>query len=622
MIRIIYAVPENAALAGEIVATRQTEDISFEIIDHLDIEGLMACDLPNCIVIARGFKYLLLKSQLKCAHLIRMPITGYDVMYAIGECRRLYDSRKIAAILIDHVVSDWNFVAQTFGTQLLTYEVYDRWQLLPAYREALNAGVDTIIGGRSVSRMAEADNMQCVRILAGPETLYQAIDEAFSIAAAINEESKRNEFLRIILDNSDGGILAIDPDGLVTSYNKRALNLLRLPPNSNINGLKLEAVSPCLRDVLNQEESTNIVKKLGDKMILLNINPIVVEGHHSGAVLILQNVDTLQRTEIAVRKKLSAKGLVAKYSFADICGTSEALGRTITIAQRFAATDMNVLIIGETGTGKELFAQSIHSCSHRSREPFVAVNCATLPENLLESELFGYAEGAFTGATKGGKVGLFELAHKGTLFLDEISELPLGLQAKLLRVLQEREIRKLGDDRIIPIDVRIISATNVVDLHQKALKKEFRQDLYYRLDILQLNIPPLSSRKEDIRELAHHFFLQYPQGKSCQLTDEAVVELAQYGWPGNVRELRNICDRLLVLCEGRPITAQSVRDVLSDRIGTQSLAAEPAPVHDWPGAGGKPMTQQEIADILGISRTTLWKRRKQARDKADSAADE
>ena len=215
-----------------------------------------------------------------------------------------------------------------------------------------------------------------------------------------------------------------------------------------------------------------------------------MHGAVVGSVVTVLNASQIQTTEDKLRMTLHHKGHSAKYSFDQMIIRAPRMLECVQEAKAFARTDSNIVIVGESGTGKELVSQSIHAASRRSQNNFVALNCAALPENLLESELFGYVEGAFTGAAKGGKAGLFEIAHKGTIFLDEISEIPLGLQGRLLRVLQEREIMRLGDSRIIPIDIRVIAATNK-NLEDLVRAGKFRQDLYYRLYVLQLNIPPL-----------------------------------------------------------------------------------------------------------------------------------
>ena len=297
------------------------------------------------------------------------------------------------------------------------------------------------------------------------------------------------------------------------------------------------------------------VRKVRGVSITFDCTPVAVNGIAAGVVISFQNVDKVQQLEGHIRKKLSNKGLTAKHHLSDIVHCSRLIDETIEDACRYAAASSNILIVGETGTGKELFAQGIHNASQRRNGPFVAINCAALPENLLESELFGYVEGAFTGTTRGGKMGLFELAHNGTLFLDEISEIPLNMQSKLLRVLQEHEVRRIGDDRVTAVDVRIISATNV-NLHKLVAAKRFRQDLLYRLDVLKITIPPLRRRGEDVIEL-FHFFLK----KFCWKNREALPEVApdslhllrEYPFAGNARELRNVVERAAVLRRNRDV---------------------------------------------------------------------
>jgi propionate catabolism operon transcriptional regulator len=418
------------------------------------------------------------------------------------------------------------------------------------------------------------------------------------------------------LGNTNDGVLAVDNRGVITAYNEAVFKILSISSNTALKGLSISSVMPQLNEVelmLENYQESNIIKNINNKMVVINPKPIKVEGKNLGTVLIIQNVDALQKTEIDIRQKLSKKGLVAKYDFSDIIGSSEAIQRSILIARRYAKASSNVLIIGETGTGKELFAQSIHKSSKRSHQPFVAVNCAALPEQLLESELFGYVEGAFTGAAKGGKVGLFELAHKGTLFLDEIAELPLGLQAKLLRVLQEKEIRKLGDDKNIPVDVRIIAASNV-DFQLKVEENKFRQDLLYRLDILRLAIPPLRDRKGDIKEIATYILSEFTDidEPGISITEEAIIGLYQYDWPGNIRELKNICERLTVLCTNHQITVQDVMEIFNINMPKKLLDHHPETVDDgFKEEMPKKMTQKQMAEMLGISRTTLWRKMKQ-----------
>ena len=268
----------------------------------------------------------------------------------------------------------------------------------------------------------------------------------------------------------------------------------------------------------------------------------------SGTVLItMQKLTSFFETGgKIVRSNLREKGLIARYHFSDIIADSLSMRQLIAKAMRYAQADGNVLVTGETGTGKELFVQSMHNASNRADGPFVAVNCAALSGELLESELFGYSDGAFTGARKGGKVGLFELAHHGTIFLDEIGEMPIQLQAKLLRVLQEKQIMRVGGDDVI---VRVMCATNqnIPQLIEKGL---FRRDLYYRINLLMIHIPPLRDRGNDIGLLFRHFVKLYAERLSIlppPVDNAAIAELQRYRWQGNIRELRNVAERIVVL---------------------------------------------------------------------------
>ena len=290
---------------------------------------------------------------------------------------------------------------------------------------------------------------------------------------------------------------------------------------------------------------------------LLGVDSHSVVGNNATTVCPFLPFDSCaeSRAELREQHKLRAQliehGHCARYTFDDIVGTCPAMENAKALAQKMAQTNLPILITGESGTGKELFAQAIHNSSPRREEPFIAVNCATIPDSLLESELFGYEEGAFTGAKKGGKLGLFEYAHRGTLLLDEIECMSLSLQVKLLRAIQEKEIMRLGSHKVIPIDVRLIAISNI-DLEEMIQEKTFRKDLFYRLSTLPLSIPPLCERKGDIPLLIHA--IQRTLGSSFTLTDEAMEVFLNHPYPGNVRELYNYLEYLSCLGEGSIIT--------------------------------------------------------------------
>ena len=343
------------------------------------------------------------------------------------------------------------------------------------------------------------------------------------------------------------------------------------------------------------------------------------EGQRLGTLVTFQADQAITNAESRLRDRLHNRGHLARYRFDDILGESPAIRSAIHTAKRFAHVDSNILLTGETGTGKELFVQSIHNESDRANGPFVAVNCAAIPDNLMESELFGYEGGSFTGASKTGKVGLFEAAHEGTIFLDEVSEIPLTLQSRLLRVIQEREVRRVGANRVIPINVRIISATNR-DLSEMIRQGTFREDLHYRLKVLSIQLPPLRRREGDLALLMQHYLTYYARkfGKDSILMSPQAVRCAEnYAWPGNIRELRNVSEQLAVLCEGSVITADDIASVLP----VETAYSKPLVPQDQDDSSldglqkrqiidvlSRASSRKEAAGMLGISKTTLWRR--------------
>jgi transcriptional regulator with PAS, ATPase and Fis domain len=265
--------------------------------------------------------------------------------------------------------------------------------------------------------------------------------------------------------------------------------------------------------------------------------------------------------------------LKSKYQFDDLIGRSQSFQNAKKLAERISVSQSSVLLIGESGTGKELFAHAIHNNSMRAYHPFVPINCASIPEQLLESELFGYEAGSFTGAKKGGKKGLFEAAKQGTIFLDEIGDMPLTMQSKLLRALQEKEIMPVGGQKAIPIDVRIIAATHR-DLEKMVEEGEFRQDLYYRLNVIKIDIPPLRNRKGDIGLLANKLVKKLEKKfyrRGTVLSGEVLAKLQQHSWPGNIRELENVLERAINVLNGRRIELMHlplyIRDLESRAVG-------------------------------------------------------
>ncbi len=422
--------------------------------------------------------------------------------------------------------------------------------------------------------------------------------------------------IQAIVDSSHDGIIAVDQDARILLVNRHAKKILGLP--EDIIGEKITKYIPNsdLLRVLRtgKKEIGDIATVLGRKLVI-NRLPVVEEGKVVGAVSNFKEITDLQNLEMKIRKKMHQTGLEAKYQLTDIIGTSPAISECRDLAYKFARSSATVLILGESGTGKELFAQGIHLASPRAIGPFVAVNCAALPESLLESELFGYEGGAFTGATRGGKMGLFELAHGGTLFLDEIGEMPLQIQAMLLRVLQERQVRRIGGQRMIPVDVRVIAATNI-NLEEMVAQKRFRADLFYRLNLLTLELPPLRKRLPDIPLLVHAFIekLNENRGRKLEGADEQVISLLQkYHWPGNIRELQNVVERMTLFAEGNVIT---IKEALFFEKKVAETQMEQSQVNEmekwmiWTALEQENGNKTRAAKRLGIDRSTLWRKLK------------
>lgn len=348
------------------------------------------------------------------------------------------------------------------------------------------------------------------------------------------------EQLETILDSIDEGIVETDKRESIRLVNPRAEEMLSTALHSG-ESLNVIASKYGIRGGLADSGVYNIK---GRELI------VTKKEMGDGWLYVIKDVSEIRELERKLRLKLTEHGNIARYGISDIVTKSREMSRTVELAKKIAKSDSTVLITGESGTGKELIAQTIHNLSNRKNMPFVAVNFASLPSELLESELFGYEEGAFTGARKGGKTGLFEEAHGGTIFLDEIGDAPLGIQARLLRVLQERQIRRVGGIKVIPVDVRVLAATNK-EPAKLVEEGRFRDDLYYRLNVLPIRIPPLRERTEDIVPLAMYFMKKY--GRRLEIDREAVKFLERYTWPGNVRELENTIEYLCTVKEDETV---------------------------------------------------------------------
>ncbi len=631
MIQILFIVPYSEM--RDTVTTvlqryaRRDEIVSRVIVssvDHLDSADIGACDA----IVARGYSARRLKQQKLDVPVVEIEISGYDVIASVQKARERFAPRAIAFIGFYNAFNGIKNFSTIFDCSINTYIPQDVGDLHPMLHQALADGCDTVIGGYAAKKIAQQQGINAIGLRSGEESIGLALEEAVRAVNIIRQERIKAETNRIITQLVKNGIVYVDANGVIREDNMAA----RTMACCGLKGRTLIEVFPHMVDsfaesLAEAKESTGQIKQLGDITVSLDCLPVVVRGQSAGVVISFQNITRVQQLERQIRKKMHEKGLTAKYRFSDIVHESSIVGDCIDTARRYAPLPFNILIMGETGTGKELFAQSIHNESVRKEGPFVAVNCAALPENLLESELFGYVEGAFTGTSKGGKAGLFELAHGGTLFLDEIAEIPVSVQGKLLRALQEREVRRIGADKVIAVDVRVISATNS-DLRELAMRGLFRRDLLYRLDVLTLSVPPLRARPDDIVPLFLFFLKRCCMVHSIpvpQMAPRALEPLRTHEFIGNVRELRNIAARASVLHhDPQRLTAEDVeRALYPDAAPFSSLSQSSDGIGGATGpvfmeeeerrqtlqaladAGGK---RGKAAQILGIDRTTLWRR--------------
>lgn len=443
----------------------------------------------------------------------------------------------------------------------------------------------------------------------------------------LSDFSSQAEWFISIFNSIHEGIMVADEKEIVRFINPAYTKLTGVEPQDII-GQELSIARPSARlpEVIKSGKPLyGVYRKVGNVEYIASLHPIIVQGRIIGGVTIASDITEIQN----LNKKLinysnKVKGLinrvkdlnVAKYDFSDILGMSPEFTKVLRLAHKLSQSDISVLIRGESGTGKELFAHAIHKSSKRAQGPFVVVNCAAIPGNLLESELFGYEAGAFTGANKQGKLGLVEIADDGTIFLDEIGDMNFDLQAKLLRFLQSMEFQRVGGTEPVSVDVRVIAATNR-DLESMVEKETFREDLFYRLNAAQLKIPPLRERKEDIGMLINYFLGKIAEKGHGRfiLDEETKRNLFSYSWPGNIRELENTINFLTSISNESTITAACLPEKFF-RDGTRIARSEEinrekqAIIDALEGYGKSVSGKKEAAKYLGISLATLYNRLK------------
>ena len=577
--------------------------------------------VPDAII-SRGATANLIEQNIPEAVSVRAEPGDLELLETLKAAKN--HGPRIGLLMFEDYLKSYNLQAakELLGINSLTlYPFRSREDIIRLVRQGSTDGMDVLVGGGTLAyRTGNSCGIKVLPVYSGQHALRNAVKQALSIIDARQREKLQLKCFTEAVSSITEGVLSIE-DGKFIVANKEMGNIFKTDEQALI-GRKVDnpddtLVAGYIRHFLtNSREREKVLKILGQDYYIKKSH--FEEKGKKRIVAIFRRARDIQDQEQRVRTEIRNTGFFARYHFSDIIAESGIMRQLLKKAETYAATDANILIGGDSGTGKELLAQSIHNASSRAKEPFVAVNCAAIPATLLESELFGYEEGAFSGASKGGKRGLFELAHKGTIFLDEINSMPLELQSVLLRTLQEKEIRRIGSQRNIYIDIRVIAASNS-DLMKMIREEKFRIDLYYRLNTLRLTLPSLDKRREDIRPLAMSFLNHYSQKYSLPLpalSEDNYRLLENRNWQGNIRELRNVMQRYVILShEGE----NSIQLCFDEDIATEA-ALEPQDVTSFgtldeiekavilkrlkQNQGNRRKTAQE----LGISRSTLWKK--------------
>lgn len=574
------------------------------------------------LIISTGVTYNYLREQLSIP-LLELPFSGLEAALAIKKALS-YSKRivHIGAPALFHYLQKSMEVLGVPKDNIHFCELTTKHSTEEQVLNMLSEGYEVFIGGYVVASLARQYGKEGIEVNVDEMVIETTILNAQSMLREILEQEEKNQLEQAILQTTSDGILAVDNSGKVVLANPAAERII-----------STELVGRNLKEALAENQIIDIDSTTVNQLdmqkeytpVILKSSPIMVDNRKKGEVISIKLVSEIHELQYKTRKDLYLQGLWAEHTFESIKGSSKLISLAREKAEIYAKYDSPVLISGETGTGKELFAQSIHNASRRKMQPWVPVNCASLPENLIESELFGYEKGAFTGASKEGRIGFFELADGGTIFLDEISELPLPIQSKLLRVIQEGDVIRVGGDKIIHVDVRIICASNK-DLLQLIQEKKFKEDLYYRLCVLEVKIPPLRERLEDIDELVRFLLRKFSKqhGKNvAEIEPNALAMIKKLPLLGNVRELSNLMERTVIFSNQSTVTLQLLQDFVLPEIRTEVPPEVHSPI--LPQVGNLKEAEKEMilealeqssgnkaaaARALGIDPSTLWRKLK------------
>jgi PAS domain S-box-containing protein len=579
---------------------------------------------PVDVLISRGGTAEYLAKHFEVP-VIPVNVSPYDILEGLDEA--LNYGRNIAITSFGEHIVGLDLMEKVFKISITEVIFHDIDDLKIKIEALALAGNYCVLGGGPSVEFAKENGLAGIFLHTNRATLQAAFVSADKMATMRQEEMRRARQLETIMEAAYEGIIAVNAEGRIDIFNAAAAKMFGLV-SDQVLGKEITTIVPnsnLTHVLLTGEAELDKLQDTGRSQIMTNRMPIKSDAKIVGAVATFQETTRIVQAANKISKEGSGQQQFrAKACFTDLVGKSRVFEVKKRIAEDFAKSELTILLYGASGTGKELFAQSIHNASTRKGGPFVAVNCGALPPSLLESELFGYEDGAFTGARRRGRSGMFELARCGTIFLDEVDALPLETQGRFLRVLQEREILRVGGETLIPVNVRVIAATNK---HSEELlnNRIMREDLFYRLNVLWLELPPLSNRREDIRDLCEHFLPQDKMRQMRPIISKLLPYFEQYSWPGNIRELQNIIQRISFFVDA--FEEETIFDYLnmvapSILSETQTHANEESRIRgQMKGleqelilkavAEHKPL--EKAAEFLGIGRSTLVRKLKEIR---------
>lgn len=573
------------------------------------------------VLISRGGTARRISAALGVS-LIEIRISGYDILRSILDF--VSSTEAVAVIGFDDIIRSVRPICELLKIPAVFFRIGQKADLPKILRDIEARGLRHVVGDAVSAQAAQAEGLDARLIETGEEAIAEAFDKALAVYANIQEQLRKNQQLETLVSAVDETVILIDSkNNIITSNISGSLRgglpsaRAKDPFDFGEDFLHLISDSAC-----HPESVQEGIVSVSGKEHFASIHRLPMHDQASpGAVIVIRDISKIRSIDRNIRRHQREVRAASHAGFADILYLDPSMDRCVTLARAFARTDSTVILCGETGTGKELFAQAIHGASKWAQGPFVAVNCGAIPPTLVESELFGYVDGAFTGARRGGRIGLFETAHRGTIFLDEINTLDLAMQSRLLRVLQEGEILRVGDSKPVPITVRVVVAANV-PLEGEVAEGRFRRDLFYRLNVFTLEIPPLRARRRDVIILFQHFLESFSRaaGRAPPPLEKHVYDwMASYHWPGNVREVQNFAERYFLCATELTGSDNFPDDVLQIHQAPASTSAKSPPAFSaWQGSlreieyrAVRAVLSEEQGSIsraarrLGIDRNTL-----------------